>query len=71
MILQIIFRDSNYSLNQFPQDCQDTFEKTIFEKETRGKLGYYAKCLIRDKDIKLTPEEVVRQLYLMVLLDDY
>ena len=71
MILQIIFRDSNYSLNQFPQDYQDTFEKTIFEKETRGKLGYYAKCLIRDKDIKLTPEEVVRQLYLMVLLDDY
>lgn len=31
----------------------------------------YVKCLIRQKDIKLTPEEVIRQLYLQLLLDDY
>lgn len=30
----------------------------------------YTNCLVRGKPIKLTPEEVVRQLYLMVLIDD-
>ena len=31
----------------------------------------YIKCLVRKKDIKLTPEEAVRQLYLMVLNKQY
>ena len=32
---------------------------------------YYIPCLIRDKDIKLTPEEVVRQLYIDKLINEY
>jgi len=29
----------------------------------------YVKCLVRNKDIRLTPEEAIRQLYLQVLLE--
>ena len=31
----------------------------------------YIKCIIRGKEIKLTPEEAARQLYLQILLDEY
>ena len=36
-----------------------------------GGGKYYLTCLVRKKEIKLTPEEVVRQLYLLVLMEDY
>lgn len=39
------------------------------ENKWGGK--YYLTCLVRKKEIKLTPEEVVRQLYLLVLIEDY
>ncbi|MBC6400603.1 MAG: type I restriction enzyme HsdR N-terminal domain-containing protein [Ekhidna sp.] len=34
-------------------------------------LFFNINCLVRNKAIKLTPEEAVRQLYLRVLIDDY
>ncbi|MBC6409937.1 MAG: type I restriction enzyme HsdR N-terminal domain-containing protein [Ekhidna sp.] len=34
-------------------------------------LIFQLNCLVRNKAIKLTPEEAVRQLYLRVLIDDY
>ena len=36
-----------------------------------GKKCLLLKCLVRRKDIQLTPEEAVRQLYLMVLNEEY
>ncbi|AWV96718.1 type I restriction enzyme HsdR N-terminal domain-containing protein [Arcticibacterium luteifluviistationis] len=66
-----ILKDSNYNLAQFSQELRDRLEKAIDLKEVRGKQTPYIKCLVRDKDIKLTPEEAVRQLYLMVLIDEY
>ena len=36
-----------------------------------GGGKYCLTCLVRKKEIKLTPEEVVRQLYLLVLIEDY
>ena len=35
------------------------------------KSSYYTTCLIRDKEIKLTPEELIRQLYLDKLINEY
>ena len=46
-------------------------ESQISEKIVKDKKHYYLTCRIRNKEIKLTPEEVVRQLYLMILMDDY
>ncbi|MDR3194823.1 MAG: type I restriction enzyme HsdR N-terminal domain-containing protein, partial [Tannerella sp.] len=37
----------------------------------KGKEIPYISCLIRKREIKLTPEEAVRQLYLEILLNDY
>lgn len=69
MLLSIILKDSNYKLTQFSEDQIRTLEESIFEKE--AKAGYYAVCHVRKKEIKLTPEEAVRQLYVQVLRDNF
>jgi len=66
-----ILKDSNYKLTQFTQDQIIKLEDSIFTKEVRGKQIPFTKCLVRKKDIQLKPEEVVRQLYLMVLNKTY
>ncbi len=43
----------------------------MYTKEARGKEQPHIKCLVRGNDIQLKPEEIVRQLYLMVLIRDY
>lgn len=71
MQLSDILKDSNYRLTQFSQDKIEIIEKNIIEKKVKGKLIPYFKCQVRKKEIKLTPEEVVRQLYVMVLNQDF
>ncbi len=65
-ILNII-KDSSYSFSIFEQKLVDELERKITLKN--GKP--YVVCAIRDKEIQLKPEEVVRQLYAMKLLEDY
>lgn len=65
-ILNII-KDSNYSFSIFDQKFVDELENKIITKD--GKP--YVVCAIRDKEILLKPEEVVRQLYAMKLLSEY
>jgi len=71
MTLAEILKDSNYKLTQFNLVEIQNLEKKIIVKEVRGKETPYINCLVRKKEIKLTPEEAVRQLYLQVLIDDY
>lgn len=71
MILTDILKDSNYKLTQFTPEQVTAFEKTIIVKDVKGTPTPYINCLVRKKEIKLVPEEAVRQLYLMVLMDDY
>ena len=68
--LPILLKDTNYKLTQFTQDKIDQFEERIYIKDVRGKPTLYTECIVRKKEIKLTPEEAVRQLYLMILTDD-
>ncbi|AFY73094.1 type I restriction-modification system methyltransferase subunit [Synechococcus sp. PCC 7502] len=71
MNLSDILKDSEYKLSQFKPDEVAWLEQTIFLKtSTKGDVPYI-KCLVRGKDIKLTPEEAVRQLYLNVLTGRY
>ncbi len=65
-ILNII-KDTNYSFSLFDKSYIDELEKKITIKD--GKP--YVTCLIRDKEIVLKPEEVVRQLFLMKLIKEY
>ncbi|MFN5772101.1 N-6 DNA methylase [Flavobacterium sp.] len=69
MILSEILKDSNYKLTQFSQEQIQSLEQSITKKN--DKAGYYTVCLVRKKEIKLTPEEAVRQLYVLVLRDNY
>ncbi len=71
MKLSEILQDSNYKLTQFSQEKVDRLEDKIFIKESRGREVPFIECIVRKRDIRLTPEEVVRQLYLMVLTEDY
>ena len=71
MKLQEILKDSDYSLNLFDENAIKELEYKIITKDSKNGPVYYIPCLIRDKDIKLTPEEVVRQLYLDKLLNEY
>jgi type I restriction enzyme M protein len=71
MRLAEILKDSNYKLTQFNLVEIQNLEDRIFLKEVRKNKVPYIKCLVRGKEIKLTPEEAVRQLYLQILLDEY
>lgn len=67
-----IVADSNYKIEQFNQREIDSVESLITtKKDKKGKEVYYVKCQIRDKDIKLTDEELVRQLYINKLINEY
>ncbi len=70
MTLAEILKDSAYKLTQFGSAQIAALEAAITVK-TSGKVPTpYVDCLVRGKSIKLTPEEAVRQLYVMVLRDD-
>ena len=72
MRLQDILLDSDYALELFSQDSIKSLESRTIAKETKASaLAYYTPCLIRNKEIKLTPEEIIRQLYLDKLINEY
>jgi type I restriction enzyme M protein len=71
MTITDILKDSNYKLTQFKPQQIEELEKSIFERELKSGKAPYIKCKVRNKDIKLTPEEIVRQLFLIQLHQDY
>ena len=68
-IIQTVLRDSNYHLALFDEGEIHSLRERVFTKKTRGKEAPYVKCAIRNKDIQLKPEEIVRQLYASRLMD--
>ena len=71
MMLSELLKDSSYALSQFTSGHIQALEQRIMMKEVKGKSSPYVTCLVRDKAIRLTPEEIVRQLYIMVLTDHF
>jgi type I restriction enzyme M protein len=65
--LASILKDSNYSISIFTKAEIESLESKIISKD--GKA--YINCIIRDKDIQLKPEEVIRQLYAAKLIEVY
>ncbi|MCH7612479.1 MAG: type I restriction enzyme HsdR N-terminal domain-containing protein, partial [Candidatus Marinimicrobia bacterium] len=70
-IIQKILKDSNYHLDLFKKDEIETLRSKIFTKTTRGKETPFVTCIVREKDIQLKPEEIVRQLYAARLIKLY
>jgi type I restriction enzyme M protein len=70
-LIQQIVKDSTHGLSLFSEQEINGLNDRVIIKEEKDKQKYYAKCIIRDKEVMLTPEEVVRQLYTNRLIKDY
>ena len=70
-IIKQILGSSSYGLTQFETETRSKHIKELEKSVIKNNGTYKVKCLIRDKEIKLTPEEIVRQLYLAVLMKEF
>ena len=68
-----ILKDTNYKTEQFSQESIDRLNNKITEKvDVKGKVTPYVECLVRkNKQIVLKPEEIVRQLLIDKLINEY
>lgn len=72
MTIYDIIKDTNYKSEQFSAEAIARLNERIVENTDRnGKTTAKVKCLVRNKDIVLKPEEVVRQLFIDRLMNDY
>lgn len=69
-ILNELLRSSAHGMSQFTQESIEALEARIEIRNRSTRPTPYINCRIRERAVKLTPEEVVRQLYLGVLIDD-
>ena len=71
MNLNELFKNTSYDDTLFSTETIASIETAVFMKPIKGVEVPYIKCLIRGKEIKLTPEEAVRQLYIYKLVHEY
>lgn len=75
MTLAEILHGSAYSLELFTtlydNSIQRLEERIKVKTNKKGVDEPFVTCIVRDKEIKLTPEEVVRQLYAERLMTEY
>nr|WP_300813760.1 hypothetical protein [uncultured Acetatifactor sp.] len=57
-ILEEMIKKSEYKLTQFQGSSIDAIEQNIQLKNDK----IYIKCLVRDKEVRLTPEEIIVEL---------
>ncbi len=70
-VIRDILRDSNYALFLFSTSEINALRDKAFSKEVRGKQVVFVTCVVRNKNIQLKPEEIVRQLYATRLIEQY
>ncbi len=71
MIDEILLASTGHGESLFTPAESDWLEERIFERKTKKGKEYAVTCVVRGKDIRLTPEEIVRQLYAHRLMEDY
>lgn len=69
--LNDLFKNTSYDDTLFSEETIVAVESAIFMKSVKNVDAPYIKCLVREKEIKLTPEEAVRQLYIYNLIREY
>lgn len=67
MPIRDILHGAAHQLERFSAPLVETLEKSLTEQGGR----FYAECVVRQKQVRMTPEEVVRQLYAMELMQKY
>ena len=69
--LSTILKDSDHKSTLFSDAAIREVESLIFTKTAKSIEVPYIKCQVRGRDIRLTPEEAVRQLYIYTLVHEY
>ena len=69
--LEMIPKESYYHPTLFTDDEIKSLRGKSFLKTVRGKETLYIRCIKRNKEIQLKPEEIVRQLYAAKLINQY
>lgn len=69
--LENLFNDSTHKSTVFKPAQIEAVEAAAYTKIVRGKLTPFIKCFVRGKEIRLTPEEAVRQMFIRKLIDEY
>lgn len=64
-------KNTSYNNKLFTKEAVIFIESAIFKKKIKDVDVPYITCLIRKKEIKITPEEIIRQLYIYKLLHEY
>lgn len=63
-----LLKGSNYNFTLFTESEINAFQKCIVFYNKGGVDVPYVNCFVRDKEVRLTPEEAVRQLYIQKLI---
>lgn len=69
--LDELFKDSKHKRSLFSNNAVHAIERAIYTKTVKGADVPYIQCLVRGKEIRVTPEEAVRQLYIYTLVHKY
>ena len=70
-VLRDILKNSKYSLAQFDESYIEQLKNKVFSKDSKSGAKYYVECIKRNKEILLNPEEIIRQLFLIKLVEHY
>lgn len=70
-VFQAILNDTDYHLSLFTEAEISGLRDKVYTKKLRGKDTAFVNCIVREKEIQLKPEEIVRQLYAARLINDY
>ena len=70
-LLDEIFKGTTYNDSVFDTENVNAIQAAIYTKQVKGVDVPFIKCLIRDKEIRLTPEEAVRQLFIYKLIHEF
>lgn len=71
MNFETLLTNSEHDLSLYTVAEIESFRQRTYDKDVKGKTRQFVHCLIRDKEIQLKPEEIVRQLYLEKLTGEY
>ena len=71
MELNELFKNTSYDDTLFSKNAITAIESAIFVKSVKNIEIPHIRCIVREKEIKLTPEEAVRQLYIYKLINEY
>lgn len=66
-----ILKDKELSIKQFSTEAIEALENRIQEKDLGEGVKPYVQCIIRNKEILMKPEEIIRQLFTEKLMNQY